>query len=338
MTGAEVIETRKLDADEEGIAIAAESIRRGGLVAFPTETVYGLGADARDDMAVARIFEAKGRPSFNPLIVHFTSIEAASEEVEFGESAHLLARTFWPGPLTLVLHRRAESRISRLCSAGLDSLAVRLPRHEVARRLITLSDCPLAAPSANLSGRTSPTTAAHVADMLAGRIDVILDAGPTEVGLESSVVDLTGSRPRLLRQGGVTQDEIDTRLVAADLPSLDTTAQGPAPGESSEGLPSPGLLTCHYAPRLPLRLDANEILPGEALLAFGSNVPAGAVEVWNLSPSGDLREAAARLFAGLHTLDRPEFSAIAAMPVPERGLGKAINDRLRRAAAQRDSR
>jgi L-threonylcarbamoyladenylate synthase len=329
--------TRLLPADDAGIAIAADSIRRGGLVAFPTETVYGLGANACNDMAVARIFEAKGRPSFNPLIVHFASIEAVSKEVDLDGPARHLARAFWPGPLTLVLHRRAESQISRLCSAGLDSLAVRVPRHEVAQRLIMLSGCPLAAPSANLSGRTSPTTAAHVMDMLGGRIEIILESGPAEVGLESSVLDLTGKTPRLLRQGGVTQEDLDDCLAEAGLPGLTLPAKDAVLANSSEGLRSPGLLTSHYAPRLPLRLGATEVFPGEALLAFGPKVPRGAAEVWNLSPNGDLREAAARLFAGLHALDRPEFSAIAAMTVPEEGLGKAINDRLRRAAAQRDS-
>jgi L-threonylcarbamoyladenylate synthase len=271
------------------------------------------------------------------LIVHFASVEAVSKEVNFNEPAHHLAQAFWPGPLTLVLRRRAKSQISRLCSAGLDSLAVRMPGHEVAQRLIMLSGCPLAAPSANLSGRTSPTTAAHVMDMLGGRIEVILDAGPAEVGLESSVLDLTGKTPRLLRQGGVTQKELEDCLAEAGLPDLIMPAKDAVPANLSEGLRSPGLLTSHYAPRLSLRLGATEIFPGEALLAFGPNVPKGAAEVWNLSPSGDLREAAARLFAGLHALDRPEFSAIAAMTVPEQGLGKAINDRLRRAAAQRDS-
>ena len=340
-TGREHLETRILIPDDAGLAAAAAAIRRGETVAFPTETVYGLGADARDDLAVARVFEAKRRPSFNPLIVHVTKLDTLSADVEIDARVRALAKAFWPGPLTLVLPRRKASRISRLCSAGLESLAVRVPRHPVAQRLIAESGCPLAAPSANLSGRTSPTTAAHVMNMLGGRIGIILDGGPTEVGLESSVLDLTARQPRLLRQGGLAQEELEACLAAAGLPGPSISADASLPARSAAAaadgaLPSPGLLSSHYAPRLPLRLDVSAVLPGEALLAFGPDVPAGAAEVWNLSPRGDLREAAARLFAGLHALDRPCFTGIAAMAVPEQGLGRAINDRLRRAAAKRD--
>jgi L-threonylcarbamoyladenylate synthase len=310
-------------ADGAALEAAAALLRAGRLVAFPTETVYGLGADATSDRAVARIFEAKGRPRFNPLIVHLADAAAAEALAVFDDRARDLAARFWPGPLTLVLPRAAACPVSLLCSSGLDSLALRVPGHPLAEALLRRSGRPLAAPSANRSGAISPTTAAHVARSLGDRVPLILDGGPCPLGLESSVLDLTGERPALLRPGAVTREALEARL-------------GPLAGpEAGEAPKSPGQLESHYAPALPLRLEARRAGPREALLAFGPDPPAGAAATLNLSASGDLVEAAANLFAHLHALDRPELEAIAVMPVPETGLGAAINDRLRRAAAPR---
>jgi L-threonylcarbamoyladenylate synthase len=303
-------------------AEAAKLLRAGGLVAFPTETVYGLGADATNDSAVAAIFAAKGRPSFNPLIVHVLDMEAAAREVRVDARARRIAARFWPGALSLVLPRRPECRVSLLCSAGLPSLAVRAPNHPVARSLLQAAARPIAAPSANPSGTVSPTTAAHVGQGLGDKAGLILDGGPCPLGLESSVLDLTGGTPVLLRPGGVTREDLEAEIGPISVAGKDTE------------IASPGMLESHYAPRLPLRLNAREAKPGEALLAFGP-APSGAAITENLSPSGDPVEAAAKLFAALHRLDRPEFTAIAVMPIPETGLGAAINDRLRRAAAPR---
>ncbi len=309
-------------AEEASIVRAAEILRAGGLVAFPTETVYGLGADATDDRAVAAIFEAKGRPRFNPLIVHLPNFQQAADCVEIDELARTAAERFWPGPLTLVLPRRAETGISYLCSAGLDSLAVRVPGHPVAQALLAAAGRPLAAPSANASGSVSPTTAAHVADSLDGRVDLILDGGPCTVGVESSVLDLTGDRPVLLRPGGIPKEALEAALGTIE----EDSSEDHAPR-------SPGRLANHYAPGRPLRLAARDANPDEALLAFGPSPPTGARTTLNLSERGDLVEAAANLFAMLHALDDPHHAAIAVMPIPRRGLGAAINDRLRRAAA-----
>lgn len=314
-----------LEPDAAGIRRAATALRQGRLVAFPTETVYGLGADARSDRAVAAVFAAKGRPRFNPLIVHLADAEAARRIVRFTPLAERLAARFWPGPLTLVLPRRDESGVSLLAGAGLPSLAVRVPRHAVAQALLAVFGGPVVAPSANRSGRISATTAAHVARGLGGRVAVILDGGRCAIGIESTVIDLTGPRPALLRPGGLTQEEIAAALGRPILESDDDDGSAPR---------SPGRLASHYAPERPLRLEAKEVRPGEALLAFGPGAPQATL-VENLSPSGDLEEAAANLFAMLHRLDRPEVGAIAVMPIPERGLGRAINDRLRRAAAPR---
>jgi L-threonylcarbamoyladenylate synthase len=314
-----------LPADDPGARQrAARILRAGGLVAFPTETVYGLGADATDETAVARIFEAKGRPRFNPLIAHCADLETAAAEGVFDDRARALAEAFWPGPLTLVLPRRSETRVARLASAGLDTLALRVPAHPQARALLAATGRPVAAPSANPSGAVSPTAAQHVAEGLGGRVDLILDGGPCRVGVESTVVDLTGQQPVLLRPGGVSAEEIEAR--AGPL--------GERAGDDAAPL-SPGRLSSHYAPERPLRLNATEVRSDEALLAFGAELPPGAAVTRNLSPAGDLREAAANLFAMLRDLDRAEVAGIAAMPVPERGLGRAINDRLRRAAAPR---
>src|SRR5262245_38071450 len=310
-------------ADDDTIATAVQRLAAGELVAFPTETVYGLGGDATSERAVARIFEAKGRPRFNPLIVHLPDAEAARAHVAFDARADRLAARFWPGALTLVLPRRPDCAVSLLASAGLDSLAVRAPRHAVAQALLAAFGRPLAAPSANASGKVSPTTAEHVARSLGTKVAMILDGGPCMVGIESTVVDLTGATPVLLRPGGVTAEDL-------------TDAIGPlaAPAADGRGPKSPGMLASHYAPNLPLRLDVLKVRPGEALLAFGACSIAGAAAVENLSPGGDLGEAAANLFTMLRALDRPGLTGIAVMPIPELGLGRAINDRLRRAAAR----
>jgi L-threonylcarbamoyladenylate synthase len=313
-----------VSATQETITRAAALLRAGSLVAFPTETVYGLGGDATNGRAVAAIFAAKGRPRFNPLIVHVRGLIAAEAIAHFDARARDVARRFWPGPLTLVLPRRETSGVALLACAGLDTVALRVPAHPVAQALLREAGRPLAAPSANRSGRVSPTEAAHVAAELGGRVALILDGGACAVGLESTVLDLSGATPALLRPGGTTLEAI-----AALLGPISAEADDPnAPR-------APGQLASHYAPRLPLRMAATEARPGEALLAFGPHVPPGFAAMLNLSPRGDLSEAAANLFAMLRRLDRPEFSGIAAMPVPEAGLGRAINDRLRRAAAAR---
>ena len=305
----------------ENIAAAAAVIREGGLIAFPTETVYGLGADAANDRAVASIFKAKDRPRFNPLIVHFTSLDEASDAATFDARAHRLAGAFWPGALTLVLERRGASAISLLVSAGLETLAVRVPAHPVAQALLAAAKRPIAAPSANRAGEVSPTSADHVSASLAESPRMILDGGPCPVGIESTVLDLTTPTPVILRPGGITRDEIEAVIGPT----------GATPGGATEGVKSPGMLARHYAPGRPLRLDAGEVGRTEALLAFGRHPITGGAAEMNLSRSADLTEAAANLFAMLRALDRPDISAIAVMPIPETGLGVAINDRLRRA-------
>lgn len=318
-------------ADESAIRDAARALRAGKLVAFPTETVYGLGADATDEAAVARVFEAKQRPRFNPLIVHFPNLEAAESEAVFNDAARALASAFWPGPLTLVLPRTPDCRIAQLVSAGLGTIAVRVPGHVVAQNLFRAAGVPVAAPSANRFGDISPTTAAHVSASLDGAPAVILDGGPPRVGIESTVVDLSGDEPALLRPGGVPVEAIESLIGPLARP-------GDEAGDAARL--SPGRIARHYAPRTPLRLDATEIRPGEVVLAFGADLPPGAEKaprVLNLSLAGDTTEAAANLFAMLHTLDAQGASCIAAMPVPETGLGAAINDRLRRAAHPGDS-
>jgi L-threonylcarbamoyladenylate synthase len=312
-------------ATEEAIATAAALLREGGLVAFPTETVYGLGGDATNGRAVAAIFAAKGRPSFNPLIVHVADAAQAGEHAEMTPLAQRLAEAFWPGPLTLVLTRRAGSKLSELVSAGLDTVAIRVPDHPVAQALLRAAECPLAAPSANRSGRLSPTRAAHVYADFGEGIALILDGGPTAYGLESTVIDARGEKPVLLRPGAVPAETMEAVI---EMPLRRAIASTDTPS-------SPGQLASHYAPRATLRLDAKGANPDEALLAFGPDVPAGAARTINLSATGDLIEAAANLFAALHALDDGQVQAIAVMPIPGHGLGEAINDRLRRAAAPR---
>ncbi|WP_144185578.1 L-threonylcarbamoyladenylate synthase [Elioraea rosea] len=324
--------TAELAADAAGIVAAAGLLRGGRLVAFPTETVYGLGADATNERAVAAIFEAKGRPHFNPLIVHVPDAASAFCLGVADQRAERLAAALWPGPLTLVLPCRPRCPVALLARAGLDTVALRVPSHPVALALMREAGVPVAAPSANRSGEVSPTTAAHVREGLAGRIDAVLDAGPCPVGLESSVLDLTGPMPVLLRPGGATVEAIEAVVGPVALPMDQATAEG------ARTLRSPGLLLSHYAPSLPVRLEATEAGADEALLAFGP-APPGAPLTFNLSEAGDLAEAASRLFAGLRCLDAEGrargLARIAAMAVPSRGLGLAINDRLKRAAAPR---
>ena len=305
----------------DGLSQAADFLRKGGLVAFPTETVYGLGGDARSDLAVARIFEAKGRPRFNPLIVHLPDVAAAHELAEFDARAEALAAAFWPGPLTLVLPLRAGSGLSDLVTAGLPTVALRIPAHPVAQALLRAFGGPLAAPSANPSGRVSPTRAVHVLDGLGGRIDAVIDGGACAVGVESTIVGLDGPA-RLLRPGGVPVEALEAVL---GLPLL-----LPEAGKIS----APGQLASHYAPGAPVRLDAVVARPGEVWIGFGPNCAGAAL---TLSRTGDLVEAAAGLFHCLREADRlaGPGGAIAVAPIPQAGLGHAINDRLGRAAAPR---
>jgi L-threonylcarbamoyladenylate synthase len=323
--------TERLNRTDRDIAHAASLLRAGKLVAFGTETVYGLGADATNARAVAAVFEAKGRPLFNPLICHYESAEAAFADVVSSPLAARLADTFWPGPLTLVLPRRAACPVALLAGAGLDTLAVRVPAHPVAQRLIAALGRPVAAPSANRSGGISPTTAAHVLAGLEGRIAAVIESGPCRVGLESTVLDLAGPSPVLLRPGGVTVEALQAAIGG---PLSLASGQAGAPH-------SPGMLLSHYAPRLPLRINATSIGANEALLAFGPPLP-GAALVFQLSAKANLNEAAANLFEGLHWLDdhapAHALAAIAAMPIPTHALGRAITDRLTRAAHPFDNR
>jgi L-threonylcarbamoyladenylate synthase len=317
--------------DAAAVAAAAQILAAGGLVAFPTETVYGLGADATNGRAVARLYEAKGRPAFNPLIAHVVDLEAARALARFDPDAVRLADAFWPGPLTLVLPKAAKCPVCDLATAGLDTIAVRVPDHMVAHAVLTAFGKPVVAPSANRSGHISPTRAEHVLADLDGRIDLILDGGATPVGVESTIIACLGE-PLLLRPGGLTRAAIEATL-------------GRKLGDTSSALPraedaplAPGMLATHYAPRTPLRLAAASVEPEEALLAFGPTLAAGAQgakSVLNLSPRGDLVEATANLFSHLRALDAVGARAIAAMPIPAEGLGEAINDRLARAAAPR---
>jgi L-threonylcarbamoyladenylate synthase len=316
MTIAGMTRLNSRPANAEAIGQAARILARGRLVAFPTETVYGLGADAFDGEAVAGLFAAKGRPRFNPLIVHALSLDEAARHGEFSPLARKLAEAYWPGALTLVLPRHPDSALSLLVSAGLDSVALRLPSHPVARDLLREFGRPIAAPSANLSGQVSATTALHVAEGLGDKVDFILDGGPTPLGLESTVIGFDDEKPVLLRPGAIAREDIESLI--GKLAAPDQTIR------------SPGQLESHYAPRAALRLNAEAAQPGEALLGFGAVAGARL----NLSPRGDLKEAAANLFAMLRALDK-SVSAIAVSPIPESGLGEAINDRLRRAAAPR---
>jgi L-threonylcarbamoyladenylate synthase len=324
--------TKMLTAGPTAAAEAAGCLKNGGLVAFPTETVYGLGADATQPEAIARLYQAKGRPSFNPLIAHVSELAAAERIARFNATARRLAEAFWPGPLTLVLPKTADGAVADLATAGLDTVAVRMPAHAVARDILRELGRPIVAPSANRSGHVSPTTAAHVATDLSGRIDLIVDGGPVSVGVESTIIGCFET-PLLLRPGGLPRTAIEQVLGHA-------VGRPPEEPETHSGQPlAPGMLASHYAPRTQVRLNAHRLEPGEALLAFGPNPIPGdeaAAATLNLSARGDLTEAAANLFSHLRALDIANARAIAVMPVPHEGLGEAINDRLRRAAVPQD--
>jgi L-threonylcarbamoyladenylate synthase len=315
--------TRILKADRDAITAAATCLAQGGLVAFPTETVYGLGADAGNGEAIARLYAAKGRPAFNPLIAHVADSQAARRLAVFDDAAARLAAAFWPGPLTLVLPKRPDCGVADLALAGLDSVAVRVPAHPVANALLKAFNGPVVAPSANRSGHVSPTDAAHVLADLRGRIDLVIDAGPCAVGVESTIVSCLGE-PTLLRPGGLPREDIE-RVLGHALA---------VPAIADEAPLAPGMLASHYAPKARLRLDASAPRADEALLAFGP-APAFSGTTLNLSARGDLIEAATNLFSHLRRLDACGATTIAVMPVPHEGLGEAINDRLARAAAPR---
>ncbi|WP_407117487.1 L-threonylcarbamoyladenylate synthase [Bradyrhizobium sp. LMG 9283] len=325
------VETLILLASEAGAEAAARTLAAGGLVAFPTETVYGLGADAANAGAIAHLYAAKGRPAFNPLIAHVADLTAARRIGRFDARALKLAEAFWPGPLTLVVPKTEGCPVADLATAGLDTVAIRIPAHPVAQTILRAFGGAVVAPSANISGHVSPTLAAHVESDLAGRIDLIVDGGPVEVGVESTIVGCF-EMPMLLRPGGLSRERIEAVLGAP-------LARPPMEVESDDSQPlAPGMLASHYAPRANVRLNAREVMPGEALLAFGpSRLPGidAAAAVMNLSRTGDLDEAAANLFGYLRSLDTRAPRAIAVMAIPEQGLGEAINDRLRRAAVAR---
>jgi L-threonylcarbamoyladenylate synthase len=326
------LKTLILSAGEAAVRSAARCLAEGGLVAFPTETVYGLGADATNPAAIARLYAAKGRPAFNPLIAHVGDIAAARRIARFDAQSTRLAEAFWPGPLTLVLPKATDCPVAELATAGLETIAIRVPAHPVALEILRAFGGPVVAPSANLSGHVSPTTAAHVQSDLAGRIDLIVDGGPVEVGVESTIVGCF-EEPMLLRPGGLPRGEIERVLGRA-------LRQPPEDAGSDTGQPlAPGMLASHYAPRTPVRLQADSVEPGEALLAFGPDALPGidaAAVIMNLSPRSNVDEAAAHLFGYLRALDLKGARAIAVMPIPNHGLGEAINDRLRRAAVGRE--
>lgn len=325
------LETLILPAGEAGAEAAARTLAAGGLVAFPTETVYGLGADAANATAIAHLYAAKGRPAFNPLIAHVADLAAAQRIGRFDARASALAEAFWPGPLTLVVPKTDNCPVADLATAGLDTIAIRIPAHKVAQAILRAFGGAVVAPSANISGHVSPTLAAHVESDLSGRIDLIVDGGPVEVGVESTIVGCFDT-PMLLRPGGLSRERIEAVL---GVPLARPSAE--AGSDDSQPL-APGMLASHYAPRAHVRLHAQDIAPDEALLAFGSARLPGAdtaAAVMNLSPTADLDEAAANLFGYLRELDARSPRAIAVMAIPEEGLGEAINDRLRRAAVAR---
>jgi len=322
------LQSRIKPATPANLKRAGDLLREGGLVAFPTETVYGLGGDATNDAAIARIFAVKSRPSFNPLIVHIADLAAAEKVAVFDDRARCLAKAFWPGSLTLVLKRLKNSPVAKAASANLPTVALRAPDSDIAQALLRQSPNPIAAPSANRSGSVSPTTAEHVAASLGVAIDLILDGGPCKIGIESTVLDLSGKAPCLLRPGAITEE-----MLAAKIGAL----QKATPGDLEKPR-SPGMADRHYAPSIPMRLNVTSVAPGEALLSFGSHAISGFAAERNLSPNGDLSEAAANLYTRLRELDWSGFQAIAVMAIPEEGLGVAINDRLRRAAAPKEER
>jgi L-threonylcarbamoyladenylate synthase len=311
--------------DPQALEEAARLLRSGELVAFPTETVYGLGGDATNATAVARIFAAKGRPQFNPLIVHVPDTAAARAIGKFSKTAERLAQEFWPGPLTVVVERQPDNRIADLVSAGQTTIAIRVPANPIARKLLTLTGRPLAAPSANRSGHVSSTEAKHVETDLNGEVAMILDGGATLHGLESTILDATGSDICMLRPGAIAKADIEA-VLGQPLKTSKTNSKAPT---------APGQLESHYAPRAALRLNATAVAADEALLAFGKDTPTTSGPSINLSSTGNLIEAAAKLFSALRILDTSGAATIAVMPIPMTGLGEAINDRLARAAAPR---
>lgn len=312
-------------ANNASIKLAANYIKSGELVIFPTETVYGLGADATNNAAIEELYEIKNRPGNNPLIIHISTIDDLAKISHVTPSAMVLAKTFWPGPLTLVLRRKLNSGIVADACSGLDTIAIRMPHNKVALDLIRLSKIPIAAPSANPSGRTSPTTAEHASSAIGNKVAMILDGGACRIGIESTVISLVQDPPLLLRPGDITVDEIEALIGSVNIPDQRTET---APS-------SPGRATSHYAPSLPVRLNAMDLVGDEALLAFGANTISKTNRVLNLSPDGSLEEAAANLYKMLIELDNPKYSGIAVMSIPNKGLGLAINDRLNRAAAKR---
>lgn len=313
-----MMDTLLAQVNQKNLEQAADFLKQGKLVAFPTETVYGLGADATDDKAVASIFEAKGRPQFNPLIAHVADLDWIYDFVEVSSCAKKIAEAFWPAPLTLVMNRTSNCKISLLVSAGLDTVAVRFPRHSVAQQMIKIFGKPVAAPSANISGTVSPTTADHVSQGLMGRISMILDDGPCTIGVESTVLDVRTDQPVLLRAGGLAVEEIEAKTGVKIL----------FPDKDPDLPRSPGQLLSHYAPKLQVRLNVLEPNKDEAFLGFGPVKNA----TLNLSEKGDLKEAASHLFAYMRLLDKTEYKGIAVSPIPMNDLGLAINDRLKRAA------
>ena len=322
---ADIVDTRT--NPEAALARATEALGRGVPVAIPTETVYGLSADATNPQAIARIYEMKGRPRFNPLICHMADLAMAERHAAFDPLSRKIAEAFWPGPLTLVLPIRPESAIHPLARAGLDTVGVRVPTG-FASRLLSAFDRPLAAPSANTSGRISPTTARHVADDFGDRLELVLDAGPAVVGLESTILRVEGETIRLLRPGGLDLDAVE-RLTGRPVIRND---------KAGAAIEAPGMLASHYAPDAPVRLEARDVRPGEVLIRFGGAALPGekdAALVLDLSPAGDLAEAATNLFGYMKRADALGAASIAFSPIPETGLGEAINDRLQRAAAPR---
>ena len=317
-----IAETRVVPADAVHLAEAAQILQSGNVVAFPTETVYGLAANAFDDCAVSAVFAIKMRPRFNPLIVHVRNWRHAAKFVQPNTVSEALAENFWPGGLTLGLPRRQGARISLLATAGCDTIAVRSPAHPVAQALLQRAGIPIAAPSANRAGRISPTSAAACLAELNGRVPLVLDGGECPIGIESTVIGFDGDSPVLLRPGAVPREDLESIV-------------GPISAPAGHSITAPGMLASHYAPRATLRLNAQHVEPGEALLAFGHPLRSSGRYVCNLSPTCDLREAAANLFAMLRRLDETGVSVIAVMPIPGTGLGAAINDRLARAAAPR---
>lgn len=304
---------------------AASILKKGKLVAFPTETVYGLGADATNDTAIGKVYEAKNRPRSNPLIIHVASLESAKRIAVLDERANMLALKFWPGALTMILPRQRQCQVSKQACAELDTIAVRIPGNETALALLRETARPIAGPSANASGRTSPTIAEHVIHSLGEAVSFVLDGGPCRVGIESTVINLSEDDPVLMRPGGIPVSDLEALVGPLALP-FNTNESEPT---------SPGSAKSHYAPGLPVRLEAFNVDSDESLLAFGPHPPKGAGKMLNLSSAGDLNEAASNLYRMMTELDDPKFRQIAVMPMPESGVGRAINDRLRRAAAPR---